>query len=1025
MMIVPRYYEDLHMLHHNTQPNRAYYIPASARIDALEAQRERSDRIQLLNGQWSFRWYPSVCELREPFYQPDNPLEGFGTIPVPSCWQFHGVDRHQYTNIRYPFPADPPYVPQDNPCGAYVRHFQYRRDGAAPQAFLNFEGVDSCFYLWVNGQYVGYSQVSHSTSEFDVTRFLHEGQNVLAVLVLKWCDGSYLEDQDKFRMSGIFRDVYLLKRPEDGIFDYFITTDLQDGDGVMDVRLRFFREAVPAAVTLYDGGGKAVGTGILTPLAGDNWYQQHARITVRDCRLWNAEDPYLYTVVLETEHEAITDRVGFREIRTEGAQVRLNGTPIKFRGVNRHDSDPFTGAAISIGQAMRDLELMKRHNFNAIRTSHYPNAPWFYQLCDQYGFYVIDEADHESHGASELYCSQNDVWEEHVERWNEPFADNPDFLEATMDRTARCVHRDKNRPCVLVWSMGNESAYGCCFEAALAWTKAFDPRRLTHYESAQYSSSQKKYDYSNIDLYSVMYPSFDQIRAYLDGGPDKPFLMCEYAHAMGNGPGDLEDYFQIIENNEAMCGGFVWEWCDHAIYKGQAPDGRAVYFYGGDHGEYPHDGNFCLDGLVFPDRTPHTGLLEYRNVYRPARVTSYRRETGELTLRNYLDFTALGDRVSLSWEVTRDGAVTAAGQISPAQLGRIPPQGEGTVALSVPAPDEGKCFLKLSYRQKIPSELIPEGCLLGFDELPLNGGQNRRAAALLSGPAAQEEALEIADSADFLILWNRRISYTYSKRTGLFTRMDCGGQRFLSRPMEVNVWRAPTDNDRKLKLAWMAAHYDRSVTRAYQTDWRMEGGAVRISSVLSVSAIAVQRFLDIRAEWTVFPDGTVDLSMEAARNMEFPELPRFGLRLFLPGELDYVRYCGYGPRESYLDKRRAASYGIYAAPVSRLHEDYIRPQENGGHWGCDYVEVSGNGAGLTAAGAVPFSFTASPYTQEELAEKPHNYELVPCGDTVLCLDYGQNGIGSESCGPRLLPRYRLDAERFRFQIRLIPSAGEH
>jgi len=1021
-MIVPRYYEDLHMLHHNTLPDRAYYIPASGRLDDPAERRERSDRMQLLNGQWSFRWYPSVRELQEPFYEPNNPLEGFGTIPVPSCWQNHGYDRHQYTNIRYPFPADPPYVPQDNPCGAYVRYFSYRRDKDAPRAFLDFEGVDSCFYLWLNGRYVGYSQVSHSTSEFDVTDFLHDGQNTLAVLVLKWCDGSYLEDQDKFRMSGIFRDVYLLKRPAEGIFDYFLTTGLRGGHGVLDLRVKFFGGAVPVGIALYDAGGEAVGTGTLAPLAEDGLYQQRAEIEVKNCRLWNAESPYLYTLVLETEHEVITDRVGFREIRTGDNRVWLNGTPIKFRGVNRHDSDPVTGFTISVEQAKRDLELMKRHNFNAIRTSHYPNAPWFYQLCDQYGFYVIDEADHESHGASELYCSENDSWEMHVEHWNEPFADNPEFLEATMDRTRRCVHRDKNRPCVLVWSMGNESAYGCCFEAALAWTKEFDPRRLTHYESAQYRSSKKRYDYSSIDLYSVMYPSFEQIQDYLDGDPDKPFLMCEYAHSMGNGPGDLEDYFQLIERTDAMCGGFVWEWCDHAVYKGQADSGKAIYFYGGDHGEYPHDGNFCLDGLVYPDRTPHTGLLEYRNVYRPARVTAYYQETGELSLHNFLDFTALEDAVSLAYEVNCDGTVTAAGQIPAEGLGHIPPHGDGRFSLPVPVPDRGRCFLKLYYHKKSPSELVPEGTLLGFDELPLKNmdGRNQYAAALLD-TLDRYDGLEVTESGDFLTIQNSRINYVYSRQTGLFTRMNCGGQCFLTRPMEVNVWRAPTDNDRKQKLDWMAAHYDKSVTRAYRTDWRAEDGAVHISSTMSVSAIAVQRFLDIRAEWTVFPDGTVDLRMDAERNMEFPELPRFGLRLFLPSELDSARYYGLGPYESYVDKRRASSHGVYSAPVSQLHEDYIRPQENGSRFDCDYVELRGEGIRLIAVSGTPFSFSASPYTQEELTEKAHNYELVPCGDTVLCLDYAQNGIGSASCGPRLLPRYRLDGGRFLFRIRLIPD----
>ncbi|MBP3701796.1 MAG: beta-galactosidase, partial [Lachnospiraceae bacterium] len=621
-MIVPAYYEDLHTLHLGTMPNRAYYIPASARREDLVEHRERSDRFQLLNDDWSFQYFSSVHDLTELFYQPEYDVTAWDTIPVPSVWQNHGYDRHQYTNIRYPFPADPPYVPVDNPCGAYRYTFDYVPDAAAPRVYLNFEGVDSCFYVWLNGQWVGYSQVSHSTSEFDVTESIREGSNTLAVLVLKWCDGSYLEDQDKFRTSGIFRDVYLLKRPDNSIRDYFTTTVIGEEETLVRIRLAYQTEAVSTKIKLISQDGKCVATA--TAKAQDSGaYTHQAVLTVKDPVLWNPEQPYLYTLVLETPDEVITDRVGLREIHVEDNQVFVNGSPIKFRGVNRHDSDPVTGPVISVEHMKRDLQMIKEYNFNAIRTSHYPNAPMFYQLCDQYGFMVIDEADNESHGASALYCKGNDTWENHVERWNEPFADNPDFLEATMDRTQRCVQRDKNRPSVICWSMGNESAYGCCFEAALAWTKHFDPARLTHYEAAQYRSRKRKYDFSNIDLYSNMYPSLETLQAYIDSNPDKPYLMCEYAHAMGNGPGDLEDYWQFIQANDIMSGGFVWEWCDHAIYAGQADNGKTMYLYGGDHGEYPHDGNFCVDGLVYPDRRPHTGLMEYKNIHRPARVTAY------------------------------------------------------------------------------------------------------------------------------------------------------------------------------------------------------------------------------------------------------------------------------------------------------------------------------------------------------------------------------------------------------------------
>lgn len=1021
-MIVPKYYEDLHVLHENTMPNRSYYIPASKRMDNLVEHREASDRMQLLNGTWNFKYYDSIYDLKDRFYELGNSLEGFDTIPVPGCWQNFGYDHHQYTNIKYPFPADPPYVPHDNPCGAYVTYFKYRTDSTAPKAFLNFEGVDSCYYVWVNGRYIGYSQVSHCTDEFDITDALHDGQNMLAVLVLKWCDGSYLEDQDKFRMSGIFRDVYILKRPEQGIYDYFITTAPKSEAATIQIRANFLDQVVPVQITLYDADNRAVGNGTLETLPDGGDYQQKAEIEIKHPILWNAESPYLYTIVFATDEEVITDRVGFREIHISNNQVFINGQAMKFRGINRHDSDPVTGFVISIDHLKRDLRMMKQHNFNAIRTSHYPNAPYFYQLCDQYGFYVIAEADHESHGASELYCSQNDSWDMHVEHWNEPFADNPAFLDATMDRTERCIQREKNRPCVMIWSMGNESAYGCCFEEALKWTKQFDPDRLSHYESAQYRSSRKKYDYSNIDLYSMMYPSFETIRGYLDSHPDKPFLMCEYGHSMGNGPGDLEDYFQLIEAEDGMCGGFIWEWCDHGIYKGIAPNGKSMYWYGGDHGEYPHDGNFCMDGMVFPDRTPHTGLLEYKNIYRPARVVSYQQETGKLILHNYLDFTDLKDYVCVMYEANCDGVVITSGQLD---VPSVPPHGDGELLLQVNVPASGKCYLKISYRVKNETELLPQDYSLGFNEIPLKNAdsRNQKTVSLLSAPTQDAAPVSVTESECYLTVHSDRLTYVYSKRTGLFERLTYDGESIIEHPMELNIWRAPTDNDRKLKLDWFAAHYDKSITRAYQTSYVVKDNAVHIHSTMSMAALIVQRFMDIDADWTVFGNGTISVSLKVRRNIEFPELPRFGLRLFLPAEMENVTYYGYGPYESYCDKHHASSHGVYSSAVSQMQEDYLRPQENGSHFDCDFVSVRGEKKRLVAVSDKPFCFNASVFTEEELTEKAHNYELEPCGSTVLCLDYKQNGIGSESCGPRLMKKYRLDDAEFTFHLKLIPMIG--
>lgn len=461
-MIVPRHYENLGILHENTMPNRSYFIPASKRIDNLMDDRTRSDRFQLLSGKWRFRHFESIYDARDPFYEMGYDHSWFDEIPVPGMWQTHGYDHHQYTNIKYPFPVDPPYVPQENPCGEYILDFNYEKDEAAPKAYLNFEGVDSCFYVWLNGLYVGYSQVSHSTSEFDVTSYLKEGSNKLAVLVLKWCDGSYLEDQDKFRMSGIFRDVYLLKRPQEHIRDYTLVTSLDTLTIKLDAPV-----AVHAA--LYDGDV------LLCEASGNT----SIVLMPENVIPWNAEQPKLYTLFLETDGEVIGEKVGFREVSIRNNVVCLNGAPVHFRGVNRHDSDPVTGFAISMEQVKKDMLIMKQHNVNAIRTSHYPNAPWFYQLCDRYGFYVIDEADNESHGTNDQVLKDY-TWEASMDMWVEKIANNPEWTEAVLDRSQRLVSRDKNRTSVIIWSMGNEGGYGCTFEATLKWTKETDQIGRAH-----------------------------------------------------------------------------------------------------------------------------------------------------------------------------------------------------------------------------------------------------------------------------------------------------------------------------------------------------------------------------------------------------------------------------------------------------------------------------------------------------------------------------------------------------------------
>ena len=1143
-MIIPHHYENLHILHENTMPDRNYYIPAGKAYSTFLDARDHSDRVQFLNGTWKFRYYDSIYNLQDEFYSEGYDVSGFDDIPVPSVWQMHGYDYHQYTNVRYPFAFDPPYVPKDNPCGAYVTDFDYDQNEDAPLAHLNFEGVDSCFYVWLNGRYVGYSQVSHSTSEFDITEFIRNGSNRLCVLVLKWCDGSYLEDQDKFRMSGIFRDVYILKRSEGAVYDYFIRTscdDIKDPTeakvnidftaftGYSRVEDRFSSKPetgvdkcadsnIDIEVTILDADDNICSSGCVKHeicAQGDaNTNADEGKtaasssnitLSIDSPVLWNAEKPYLYTVIIRCAGEVITDRIGVREITIENKIVYINGMPIKFHGVNRHDSDPVTGFTISREQIIRDMSLMKQHNVNAIRTSHYPNVPYFYDFCDEYGFYVIDEADIEAHGPSELFYSDNS-WENKAARWNEPIANNPEFCESILDRIRRCVIRDKNRASVVIWSMGNESAYGVTFEEALAWVKSYDSSRLTHYESAQYTDGKRKYDYSNLDLYSRMYPSISEMAEYIDGDGDKPYILCEYCHAMGNGPGDLEDYFQFFDTHETTCGGFVWEWCDHAIYRGKAANGKDMYAYGGDSDETIHDGNFCMDGLVYPDRRPHTGLLEFKNINRPVRITGYDETNGVLTLHNYMDFTDIRDYLTMSYEVTCDGQVIASGNID---VPSVAPHGDGTISLRLIMEmqnliqnlsaingsdnsdssisddcssvaerfDDKACindmiphraFLRVIYKAAVGSAFVKEGDVLGFDEVELGSPKQNTGEILdktsdlnkaqdlteqdLTAQDTTSAPLHISESDTEFVISGSNFEYTFDKNTGNFAGIVVDGQELLSAPCDKTIWRAPTDNDRNIKNEWFRAHYDMVSERTYETSCIIKNDLAVITCTSCLSAPTVQPVLRINAEWTVSAEGTITAGLHVTKNPEFPVLPRFGARMVLRKDMRNVNYIGMGPYESYIDKHHASWHGAFSASIDEMHEDYIMPQENGSHFDCSYVQISAPGANdeadknssdknnsagsssyqsicntqtastiaattahsIAVTSAVPFSMNASPYTAEELTNAAHNYELPESNKSVLCIDYRQNGIGSNSCGPELDEKYRFDEDEWEF-----------
>ncbi len=1005
-MIIERYFEDLSTLHVGTCDNRSFYVPSS--IDDNATSVENSDRVTFLSSDdWLFKYYNNPYEV-QPFFEKNFDTNLFTSIEVPSCWQMLGFDAHQYTNVKYPFPFDPPYVPTENPCGAYVKTFSLQKKQLSYKNYLNFEGVDSCFYVWVNGNFVGYSQVSHSTSEFDISSFLQEGENTLCVLVLKWCDGSYLEDQDKLRMSGIFRDVYIISRPQNHIRDFYVKTAVDEAykNATISIDFEWIGMQSDISVMLINPDGDVIET--------QKVENNTVVFTVNNALLWNAETPYLYEAIISTPDEKIIQDIGIRSFEVKGKILYVNGVAIKFKGVNRHDSDPFTGYTISKEQLLTDLILMKRHNFNAIRTSHYPNAPWATQMYARFGFYVINESDIEMHGTTTIFNGGADDW-----IYDKPFRSDitygilchdKRFELPVLDRVQRNVLRDKNNACVVLWSLGNEAGYGPNMEKAAAWIKSFDKKMLVHYEGSIHQMKGHENDVSNLDVFSHMYAPTEDIETIIKTFLDKPFIQCEYVHAMGNGPGDIEDYFKQIYSYDEFAGGFVWEWCDHAVWMGTTIDGKDKFYYGGDFGEFPHDGNFCMDGLVYPDRKPHTGLLEWKNCARPMRVVDVDIKNGIVIIQNKLDFLNLKDVLSLTFEISQNGKIIETGSIGSLD---IPAKSEKEITLPCKIPSSGNAYIRIIASQKTETDFIEEGYELGFDQLCICTEEP------IHITCTDKTTIDISESDTEYVLHGKNFLYSYNRLSGMFKSMVKDNVSLLSKEMELNIWRAPTDNDRVIREKWQEAGYDRKMVKVYKTTIEKEDSFVRITTDFSVAAIYIQNFLTIKSVWTIYNDGNVSVHMEVEKEKGFPYLPRFGLRFFMPNDFQNLCYTGYGPNESYIDKRQSSYYGTFFEKISDMHEDYIKPQENSSHWGCTEVNIcNSQNFGLKVQSASQ-SFNASEYTQEELATKAHNFELEKSGYSILCLDSHMSGIGSGSCGPQLKEIYQVHEEKFELDFNFI------
>lgn len=1027
------YHRSLEHLHVGCDAPRAYFIPYQSECAAKKANRADSDRFVSLCGEWNFTYFASVNDLPD-FTADSYDRAGEESIYVPMSWQMlldRGYDKPHYTNVNYPFMVEPPIVPNDNPCGLYERDVMIDANALQSRDMkMVFEGVDSCFYLFINNRFVAYSQVSHLTSEISVGGFLKEGKNNIKVVVLKWCDGSYLEDQDKIRLSGIFREVYLLLRDKVHITDLFARPELNEALDHARVFLTVNTNArAEVAYSFRSPCGKELAKGNLT-VDGE----ETLTIDVDAPMLWSDETPTLYELYLSCGDEVIRQEIGLRRFEVKGKVLYVNGQKVKGKGVNRHDSHPSLGSATPMDHMIKDLYLLKQHNVNMVRTSHYPNDPRFMELCDRLGFYVCDENDIETHGMNP------------AGDWDE-LTNNPDWTEAYLDRMERTFERDKNHACVLMWSVGNESGTGLNHRKQYDYLHSRYPGCIVHCEDAtrRYTGNYKRctplddkeklknLDPEYVDINSGMYlmPGVLEANYLKNKYTNLPYFLCEYSHAMGNGPGDLEEYWQLVYKYDCFFGGCVWEMTDHSVDIGTV--GKPAYIYGGDLGNYPHDSNFCVDGLVYPDRRPHTGMMELKQVLRPVRVEKVDFEKQTVTLKSTRYFTTLAD-LDLIWTVERNGRVVREGRICELN---VQPARRRTYKLDLGDLSvlDGFCYLNLYFRSNKSTPWSEVGFEVGFEQFEIES-----AAMPVLGNKSFAGSLVLEQNDKQIKVTDGDSVYTVDRIHGLIASIVGNGKELLASPIAPTIWRAPTDNDRKIKLDWAKYGYDAMQLRCDGCDVVEEcADRVTVRAALVMGAKRYRPLLRMNADY-IFQKGEgvtlrVDVSFEKIRTAwdylhteqktsELPFLPRFGMEFKMPAGCERLTYFGRGPVESYIDKRWASRVSCFETTVTDHFEPYIRPQENMAHTDTRWVEISSfAGIGLLATNteyASAFSFNCAHYTAEQLTKTAHDYELEPLAETVVNLDYRHSGIGSASCGTKLADQYKLNESEFTYSVRLLP-----
>jgi len=1086
-------WENPQMVGRNKEPAHATLLPYADEATALQGDREASPCFQLLNGEWKFHYAPNPASAPAAFHEPGFDVSGWDTIAVPGNWQLQGYDKPIYTNVQYPFPPDDlPRVPQDdNPTGCYRRTFTVPAEWSERQIFLLFDGVDSAFYVWVNGEEVGYSQDSRLPAEFDVTPYVHAGENTLAVRVYRWSDGSYLEDQDFWRLSGIYRDVYLVATPPVHVRDFWARTELDEAyrDAVLKVRahVRNYDDEDTAGYTLevmlFDARGKPVFTDPLVqwqPVQHGPWAAPSTDVVdvrakaevkleleaeVTNPEKWSDEHPHLYTLLLTLKdpHGCVLEvercTVGFRRVEIKDGQIHVNGVPVVLKGVNRHEHDPDTGHAVTVESMVEDIRLMKQFNVNAVRTSHYPNDPRWYDLCDQYGLYVFDEANIESHG----------VWDR--------LAKDPQWATAFLERTMRMVERDKNHPSVIVWSLGNESGYGPNFAAAAGWIHEYDPTRPVHYESATTQwAYQGPQTAPAIDLVSVMYPSVERIIEMAQApGETRPLVMCEYAHSMGNATGNLKEYWEAVDKYPRLQGGFIWDWMDQGLRQVTA-DGQEWFAYGGDFGDVPNDGPFCINGLIFPDRQIHPALWECKKMQEPVKVEPVDLLAGKVEIVNRYQFSDLSG-LDISWRLSADGDVLQTGA-----LPRLSTSAGASETITIPF---RKPELKLGTEYWLTlSFTLAQGTLWAERGHQVAWAQFKVPFDVPAAPALQPEdmpALHVQQSAGTVTVSGADFSLAFDEAEGTLASFRYQGAELIERGPLLNAWRAPTDNDEgqswsvQSAHAWREAGLDRLRHQVKNVDVTLVSPQVvqvKVQSnvsapdrlVIPSEARNLSDRLVIPSEarnlnegfaceytYTVYGSGDVVLDTRVVPSQNLPPLPRIGLQMRLPGGYEHLTWYGRGPHETYADRQEGAQVGVYRGTVDEQYMPYVVPQENGNKTGVRWVSLTDDrGVGLLAsvipseasvipseASVIPSEASVIPsearnlkphllevsahhFTTEDLTQARHTYELQRREEITLNLDYRQSGLGGASCGPGTLPQYLIEPKPVAYRVRLRP-----